>query len=82
MGRAVAGMLMMTAVALGCSPSGSGGKERQPAGTPTDPVELCERLADVCRLDGSRLGVCIEVVGAAADRCAGQTPCLACVSQH
>lgn len=30
----------------------------KPAGTPTDPVEVCERAAEVCRLDDSRLGVC------------------------
>ena len=80
MGRVIAGMLMMIAVAGGCTASSS--EERAPAGTLTDPVEVCERLADVCRIDGSRLGVCTQVEGAAAEKCAGRTPCLACVPQH
>lgn len=40
-------------VAIGCGPS-----DRKPTGTTNDPVLVCERVADVCRIEGSRLGVC------------------------
>jgi hypothetical protein len=46
---------------------------RKPAGTPNDPVETCERLADVCRLDGARLGVCTTPASGKG---------LVCMSQH
>ena len=60
---------------------GAGDKARKPTGAPTDPVEVCERVADVCRLDGAKLGVCVEATpGAAA--CQGKTPCFVCQSQH
>jgi hypothetical protein len=40
------------------------GKKRdpnaKPAGTSADPVLVCERLADVCKLDDARLGVCTQ----------------------
>lgn len=39
-----------------CGPTSSS----KPAGTSADPVTVCERVADVCRLDGSRLGVCVQ----------------------
>ena len=56
-------------------------KAPKPTGTPTDPVEVCERVADVCRLDGAKLGVCVEATpGAAA--CQGKSPCFVCQSQH
>jgi len=79
---------MLTRVALSllvalvaCSSSGS--PDRKPAGTPSDPVEVCERLGDVCKLDGSRLGVCNAApAGAAPAACAGRTPCFICTSQH
>lgn len=49
----------------------------------SDPVELCERLGDVCKLDQSRLGVCNEAPrGTASTACAGREPCFICVSQH
>ncbi len=41
---------------LGCD-SGSD-VSKKPKGTISDPVEVCERAADVCRLDEARLGVC------------------------
>jgi hypothetical protein len=41
-------------VAIGC-----GRKGEPPAkGTSANPVETCERFGDICKLDGSRLGVC------------------------
>jgi hypothetical protein len=44
---------------------------------------VCERIADVCRLDSSRLGVCIKAPpDAPTDACDGRTPCLICMSQH
>jgi hypothetical protein len=70
--RSVTRILLALALA-GCSSS----KGKKPEGTPTDPVEVCEKLADVCRLDGAKLGVCIE-----APKCEGPAPCFTCVSQH
>ena len=66
---------------LGCSSGGSSGAddgEREPAGTPTDPVEVCERAGDVCKMDDARLGVCVEAPGSA---CA-EDICYRCQSQH
>jgi len=52
------GLAVAAALALGCGPtSSSNGK---PSGSPSDPVLTCERVADVCRLDKSRLGVCVQ----------------------
>lgn len=51
----------------------SGNSDKKPAGTMLDPVDVCERLADVCRLDKSRLGVCTA-------HPSGQG--FVCVSQH
>ena len=55
-------------VAAACGP----GSSAPPAGTPTDPVTVCARVADVCRLDGNRLGVCVQRPDGA----------FACASQH
>jgi hypothetical protein len=65
--------------AVGCPPPESrvGGT---PAGTPTDPVEVCTRVGDVCRYDGSQLGVCNKA--AAGKPCPTPGPCFTCVSQH
>jgi hypothetical protein len=56
--------------------AGGCGKKRdpnaKPAGTSADPVLVCERLADVCKLDGARLGVCTQ----------GKSGALECASQH
>ena len=49
------------------------GPRDKPAGTSADPVEVCERVADVCRIDRARLGVCIR-------KYRGEG--FACVSQH
>jgi hypothetical protein len=52
---------------LACGPGNS-----KPTGTTSDPVEVCERVADVCRIDKAKLGVCTQGRGSA----------LVCVSQH
>jgi len=53
---------------LGCGPGGS----RTPTGTPNDPVEVCTRVADVCRYDKAKLGVCTQRQGGAGFACASQ----------
>ena len=56
--------------------------EREPTGTPTDPVEVCTRVGDVCRIDSARLGVCeARRQSAAEGRCEGEG-CFACAPQH
>lgn len=60
-------LLLLLVVA--CGPSGTS----KPAGTTNDPVETCERVADVCRIDKAKLGVCTQ-------RREGSG--FACVSQH
>ena len=55
---------------LGCGPSSS--SSAKPAGTMSDPVDVCERVADVCRLDKSQLGVCVSGRGTIALVCAAQ----------
>lgn len=52
-------LLLVSMILTGCPPSTDDSKT-QPAGTPTDPVEVCERAADVCRHEGSKLGVCTQ----------------------
>ena len=55
----------------------------KPSGTPTDPVTKCERHGQVCKMDSSRLGVCIEPREEVREKvCQGTFPCLQCVSQH
>jgi hypothetical protein len=80
--RASAAALAALALVAACSsPSQPAGRE--PAGTPTDPVEVCKRVADVCRLDRSRLGVCIAAPpGSSPEACAGRSPCFVCAPQH
>ncbi|MDB4960572.1 MAG: hypothetical protein JWP01_571 [Myxococcales bacterium] len=51
-----------------CGPS----TNSKPSGTASDPVLTCERVADVCRLDGARLGVCVHAKAGG----------FACQSQH
>lgn len=60
----------------------SSSKGRKPEGTPTDPVEVCERVADVCLLEkaGAKLGVCVEAPS--PEPCKGRVPCFTCMSQH
>ncbi|MBA3396875.1 MAG: hypothetical protein H0T89_29870 [Deltaproteobacteria bacterium] len=61
--------IAVVALALGC---GKDAGSKKPAGTHADPVEVCERVADVCRLDRSKLGICVS-----------RSPTeLACASQH
>jgi|GEM_PF-1491083 len=73
--------------AAACGDSSDSSAARKPTGTPTDPVEVCERVADVCRLDGAKLGVCVEAAPNAAS-CppdgSGKAPakCFVCQSQH
>jgi len=56
---------------LGCGRSKS--SSHKPVGTATDPVEVCERLGDVCKLDRARLGVCAASTS---------EPGLVCAPQH
>jgi hypothetical protein len=49
--------------------SGSGGK---PAGTTNDPVDVCEKAADVCRIDKAKLGVCTQKRAGSGFACASQ----------
>ncbi len=53
-------LLLLGCGALAACDGKSGAAEKKkPSGTMADPVEVCERIADVCRLDnGSQLGVC------------------------
>jgi len=61
---AIAILLMLS----GCGPSSTS----KPAGTSADPVLSCERVADVCRLDGSRLGVCVQAKAGSGFACQSQ----------
>ncbi|MEZ4402379.1 MAG: hypothetical protein R3B06_20305 [Kofleriaceae bacterium] len=56
---------------VGCGPGGSSSTGK-PAGTPGDPVTVCERFGDVCRIDGSRLGVCTQDRSGKGWSCASQ----------
>lgn len=51
---------------------GESKKSGKPAGTPTDPVEICERVADVCRIDKAKLGVCTPKRDGSGFACASQ----------
>ena len=74
-------LVIAVAMAAACGPSGQ--TNSKPTGTPTDPVLVCERIADVCRLDDSRLGVCIQPpAGPPPESCAGRSPCFICTPQH
>lgn len=53
---------------VACGPSGSA----KPAGTTNDPVDTCERVADVCRIDKAKLGVCTQGTVGAGFVCASQ----------
>jgi len=59
---------VLLVLVLGCGPS----TNSKPAGTSADPVLVCERVADVCRLDKSRLGVCIQTQINGAFTCQSQ----------
>lgn len=58
------GFLLLVA----CGPTGSS----KPTGTTSDPVEVCERLADVCRIDKAKLGVCEQRRSGSGFVCASQ----------
>lgn len=51
---------------------GSGGGSSKPTGTTSDPVAVCERIADVCRIDQAKLGVCTQRRSGAGLVCASQ----------
>jgi hypothetical protein len=61
--------LLLLLVACG---TGDVDKSKKPAGTMSDPVEVCEKVADVCRIDKAKLGVCTQ----------GRSAKLVCASQH
>jgi hypothetical protein len=63
-------VLLTCLVLAGCG-RGAGGTEKA-KGTSADPVEVCERLGDVCKLDSSRLGVCSPPKEGTALVCAPQ----------
>jgi hypothetical protein len=44
----------------------------KPTGTTSDPVEVCEKVADVCRLSGPKLGVCAPAKSGSGFTCASQ----------
>ena len=52
---------------IACGPDNS-----KPAGTTSDPVEVCERVADVCRIDKAKLGVCTQRRSGSGFICASQ----------
>ncbi|MBA3502937.1 MAG: hypothetical protein H0T65_21420 [Deltaproteobacteria bacterium] len=52
--------------------SGDGEKQTKPAGTMRDPVEVCEKVADVCRIDKAKLGVCTQKRNGNGFVCASQ----------
>ncbi|MEJ7596318.1 MAG: hypothetical protein WKG01_00295 [Kofleriaceae bacterium] len=53
---------------VACGPGGTS----KPAGTTNDPVEVCERVADVCRIDKAKLGVCTQRRDGSGLSCASQ----------
>jgi hypothetical protein len=63
-----AGMRVLLIFLVAC---GSGSSK--PSGSTNDPVEICERVADVCRFDKAKLGVCVQARSGSG---------LSCQSQH
>jgi hypothetical protein len=55
-------------VLVACGPGGS----TKPAGTTSDPVTVCERVADVCVIDKAKLGVCTQRKNGSGFACASQ----------
>ncbi len=53
---------------VACGPTGNS----KPTGTTNDPVEVCERVADVCRIDKAKLGVCTQRRDGSGFACASQ----------
>jgi hypothetical protein len=66
-------IVMALGLGVGVAACGKSSTSGKPAGTLSDPVEVCERVADVCRLDKARLGVCVQARNGSG---------LACQSQH
>jgi len=66
-------MLRVAAVVALVLAFSSCGPRDKPTGTSGDPVDVCERVGDVCKLDKARLGVCSRK---------HQGDGFACVSQH
>ena len=60
---------LVSGILLGCGPTDG---KRKPAGTTADPVVTCERVGDVCKIDGSRLGVCAQPRSGSGFSCASQ----------
>jgi hypothetical protein len=69
--RGVVAVALVIAAIAGCGKKKAATSDR-PAGTAADPVTVCERLADVCKLDGSRLGVCSAQKSGPGYVCASQ----------
>ena len=64
-------MVVVAMLMSACSGSGDG-KNHEPAGTSADPVAVCKRVADVCRIDRARLGVCTQTPDGSAIKCMSQ----------
>ncbi len=77
---------MLAGLVLACmvACTSRGDTSKSPAGTPTDPVDTCERLADVCRVNNSsQLGVCTAPPAEKhATLCGDRKPCFICAPQH
>lgn len=74
-------LFSLLVTAAGCESNSE--SERKPTGTPTDPVRECEKHGQVCRIDKSRLGVCMEPKEPQREAiCQGRFPCLRCAPQH
>jgi hypothetical protein len=63
MSRCLAFLLLVA-----CGPGGN----TKPAGTTSDPVTVCERVADVCLIDKAKLGVCTQRRDGSGFTCASQ----------
>ena len=79
-GRQLSGFAVLIIGLMACK-SGGDGSEHKPTGSPTDPVGVCERPAQVCKFKGSQLGVCVNKPKE-DHSCQGKSPCFVCVPQH
>jgi hypothetical protein len=69
-------LLASLASLTGCPPPAEGAA---PAGTPTDPVEVCAEVGQVCQRGGSsQLGVCTK----SEAQCEAPDGCFTCMLQH